>query len=354
MKKIYLLCLLVMGLSACGGEKTDLISLSGEIKGLGNDTIYLYGADRMHDRMDTLVAQNDKFSTTLSVDTLVSAFLLFGNGTEYPLFLDKGNHIEIKGSMAELATLQIGGNTFNKELTDFNQALKGLGTPSDKVLEEKAKNFIAEHPASLVSIYLLEKYFVQVPRPDLEQIQELTEHMTGELKDRPLVSALLKTMEEEEKVTEGKTAPYFRIKNAKGEEISRNTFKDKYLLIQFWASWDTLSRAENAMLRRIYKKEQKNKNFALLSISLDIDRQKWLETIKADTLKWEQVCDFAGWNSETTRQFAIRTLPANLLLSPSGRIEKKNLDEEAIQNKLKEIAEKEKEEKEKKKASRRR
>ena len=62
MKKVCLLYLLLIGLSACGGKKTDSISLSGEIKGLGNDTIYLYGADRMYDRMDTLIAEKDKFS----------------------------------------------------------------------------------------------------------------------------------------------------------------------------------------------------------------------------------------------------------------------------------------------------
>ena len=199
MKNVCLLYLLLIGLSACGGKKTDSISLSGEIKGLGNDTIYLYGADRMHDRMDTLIAEKDKFSATLSADTLVTTILLFSDGTEYPLFLNKGNKIQIKGSMAELSSLQISGNAPNKELTDFNQELKGLGTPSGKALEEKAENFITEHPASLASIYLLDKYFVQNPQPDLTQIQKLADRMTGELKDRPFMDALLKRIEEEEK-----------------------------------------------------------------------------------------------------------------------------------------------------------
>ena len=317
MKNVCLLYLLLIGLSACGGKKTDSISLSGEIKGLGNDTIYLYGADRMHDRMDTLIAEKDKFSATLSADTLVTTILLFSDGTEYPLFLNKGNKIQIKGSMAELSSLQISGNAPNKELTDFNQ--------------------------ELASIYLLDKYFVQNPQPDLTQIQKLADRMTGELKDRPFMDALLKRIEEEEKVAVGKSAPYFRLRNAEEKDISRSNFKDQYLLIQFWASWDTVSRANNAMFRRIYKKEQKNKNFALLGVSLDLDKKKWQETIKADTLKWEQVCDFSGWSGEIIKQFAIQTLPTNILLSPTGRIEGKNLDEKAIENKLKEIAEKEKE-----------
>lgn len=354
MKKVCLLYLLLIGLSACGGKKDDSINLSGEIKGLGNDTLYIYGADKMYDRMDTLVAKNNKFSVTLSADTLVSAILLFSDGTEYPLFLDKGNKIQIKGSTAELSSLQISGNAPNKELTDFNQELKGLGTPSEKALEEKAENFIIGHPSSLVSIYLLDKYFVQNSQPNLDRIKQLADRMTGGLKDRPYMEALLKRIEEEEKVAVGKTAPYFRLRNAEGKEISRNNFKDQYLLMQFWASWDTISREKNTIFRRIYKKEQKNKNFALLGISLDIDKRRWLETIKSDTLKWEQICDFSGWNGEIVKQFALQSLPANILLSPTGRIEGKNLDETAIENKLKEIEQKEKEKKEaEKKRSRR-
>ena len=239
MKKVCLLYFLLIALFACGEKKTDSISLNGEIKGLGNDTIYLYGADRMYDRMDTLIVENDKFSTTLSADTLVSTILLFSDGTEYPLFLDKGNKIQIKGSAAELSSLQISGNTPNQDLTDFNQELKGLGTPSEKALEEKAENFITKHPSSLANIYLLDKYFVQKPQPNLEQIKKLADRMTGDLKDRPYMEALLTHIEEEEKVDIGKTAPYFRIRNTEGKDINRSDFKDKYLLIQFWASWDT-------------------------------------------------------------------------------------------------------------------
>ena len=121
MKKIYLLYILLIGLSACNGKKSDNISLSGDIKGLGNDTIFLYGTDKFYDRLDTIVVKNDKFSAKLSSDTLVATTLLFSNGTEYPLFMDKGNKIEIKGSADNLTFLDINGNSANDELTAFNQ-----------------------------------------------------------------------------------------------------------------------------------------------------------------------------------------------------------------------------------------
>ena len=65
--------------------------------------------------------------------------------------------------------------------------------------------------------------------------------MTGGLKDRPYVDELLDLIQEEEKISIGKTIPYVNLPNAKGTQISRTSFKDKYLLIHFWASWDPQS-----------------------------------------------------------------------------------------------------------------
>ncbi len=346
MKNIYLAYFLLIIVSACGGKKSETVSLNGEIKGLGNDTIYIFGADKLYDCMDTLLVKDDKFSATLTPDTLVETYLLFSDGTQYPLFMDKGDKIQIKGSASEPGLLEITGNSANEELSAFLNELKGLGTLSQKVMEEKAESFINNHPASLASIYLLDKYFIQKPQHDFNQIKRLTEHMTGELKDRPAIDELLDRIQEEEKSAVGKSTPYFHLPNAKGKSISRSDFKNQYLLLQFWASWDTLSRDSNAVYRRIYKKEQKNKKFALLGISLDIDKEKWQEAIQTDTLKWEQVCDFSGWSTEPVKLFSIRGLPANILLSPSGRIEGRNLSEEAIEKKLKEIEKTEKEKKE--------
>lgn len=342
MKNIYLAYFLLVILSACGSKQTNSVSLSGEIKGLGNDTLYIYGTDKLYNRMDTLIVKEDKFSATLTTDTLVATWLQFSDGTEYPLYLNKGDKIKISGSKAALSSLEITGNRPNEDLTAFQKDLKGLGKPSEKILEQKAEAFINSHHSSLVSIYLLEKYFVQKPQPDFALIKKLTDRMTGELKDRPSIDELLNRIQEEEKVSVGNTVPYFHLRNAKGKDVSRSDFKDKYLLVHFWASWDQPSMETNAALRRIYKKEQKNKDFALWGISLDLDEKKWKEAIKEDTLSWEQTCDFSGWNTEAVKQLAIQALPSNVLLSPTGKIEGKNMSAEALEKKIKEIGQKKK------------
>ena len=342
MKKSSILILIIICLCSCG-KSSKKVSITGEIKGLGTDTLYLYGMDESFDRIDTIFAKNDKFSYTASIDTITSAFLLIDNQTEYPIFLDKGNQIKIKGDINHPEYLDINGNIYNEEFTNFQKELNSLPTPSEKDLEQKAEEFITAHHSSFVSLYLLDKYFVQKDSPDFNKIKKLIEVMTGVLQDKPYIERLNETITQAEKSEIGKYAPFFSLPNAKGEKITRSSdaFKQKSLLINFWASWnDSISQKQsNSELREIYKKYKKNKYIGMLGISLDVDKQQWKDAIKRDTLDWEQVCDFGGLNSEVAKQYSIYKIPANILLSSDGKILAKNLRGEELKKKIENIVE---------------
>ena len=343
MRKIGILFITVFYLFACKSNSTQ-ISLEGELKGLTNDTLYLYGTDALYDRIDTIYAQEGKFNYNLNVDstvidTLTATVLLINGNVEYPLFLDKGNQIKIKGNANDLSHLDIDGNEPNTSLSLFMKEQKSLGQASNKMMQEKAETFIRQHNSSLASIYLLDKYFVQIPQPDYTKIKEITESMTGALLDRPYIENISDYIDQLEKVTVGKSAPYFSLPNKKGEKLSRSAekFRDKYLLLNFWASWCDQSSETNTELKRLNKEYKRNKNFAILGISLDIDKKAWETAISKDSLNWEQVCDFTGLSSETAKQYAILTLPTNILISPTGRILARDIKGEALTNKLKEL-----------------
>ena len=358
MKKSSILILIIICLVGCkkGSNET---TITGEIKGLGTDTLYLYGMDELYDRIDTIYVENDKFSYTTSVDTITSAYLLLKNRIEYPVFLDKGNKIKIKGDTINLNFLTISGNIYNEEFTDFQKALEDPADPSEKAgeetvdkritvekantAEEMAEEFILQHHSSYVSLYLLDKYFVQKETPDFSKIKKLVEVMTGVLQDKPYIERLNETITQAEKSEIGKYAPFFSLPNAKGEKITRSSdaFKQKSLLINFWASWnDSISQKQsNSELREIYKKYKKNKYIGMLGISLDVDKQQWKDAIKRDTLDWEQVCDFGGLNSEVAKQYSIYKMPANILLSSDGKILAKNLRGEELKKKIENIVE---------------
>ena len=226
MRKIGLLFITIFCLLACKNNSSR-ISLEGEIKGLTNDTLYLYGTDALYDRIDTIYAEKGKFSYNLNIDstvidTLTTAVLLINGHVEYPVFLDKGNQITIKGNIDDLSYLDINGNEPNTSLSLFMKEQRGLGSASDKMMQEKAETFIRQHNSSLASVYLLDKYFVQTPQPDYIKIKEITEAMTGALLDRPYIENISDYIDQLEKVTVGKSAPYFSLPNEKGEKLSRS------------------------------------------------------------------------------------------------------------------------------------
>ena len=169
-EKSSILILIAICLFSCSKPSKEA-SITGEIKGLGTDTLYLYGMDELRDRIDTIFTKDDKFAYTIPVDTITPAFLLINNQIEYPIYLDKGNKIKIKGDISNPEYLHIEGNIYNQEFTAFQEDLRGLGTPSEKVLEQKAEEFIRGHHSSFVSLYLLDKYFVQKDSPDFNKIK---------------------------------------------------------------------------------------------------------------------------------------------------------------------------------------
>ena len=272
MKKSSILILIAICLFSCSKPSKEA-SITGEIKGLGTDTLYLYGMDELRDRIDTIFTKDDKFAYTIPVDTITPAFLLINNQIEYPIYLDKGNKIKIKGDISNPEYLHIEGNIYNQEFTAFQEDLRGLGTPSEKVLEQKAEEFIRGDHSSFVSLYLLDKYFVQKDSPDFNKIKKLIEVMAGVLQDKLYIERLNESISQAEKTEIGKYAPFFSLPNVKGEKISRTSenLKKKNLLINFWASWgDSIANQNsNAELREIYKKYKKNKYIAMLGISLD-------------------------------------------------------------------------------------
>ena len=125
--------------------------------------------------------------------------------------------------------------------------------------------------------------------------------------------------------------------DTEGKKISRNAFKNQYLLIHFWASWDAASRQSNKEdLRPLYESLKKEQKLALLGISLDMDRQAWQDAIRHDGLDWTQACDLKGWETDAVKRLNLTGLPSNILVNSKGRIMGINLTPDEVKEKIEE------------------
>ncbi|WP_316814534.1 TlpA disulfide reductase family protein [Pedobacter nyackensis] len=136
----------------------------------------------------------------------------------------------------------------------------------------------------------------------------------------------------------GVMAPDFTLPTANGKPVRLKDVvaKNKVVLLDFWASWCGPCRAENPNIVKAYEK-YKDKGFAIISISLDTDRKKWLQAVEEDKVPWLQVSDLTQ-RAVVARDYGVRGIPHLVLIGQDGKvITSRNIRGEELHKKLESI-----------------
>ena len=127
----------------------------------------------------------------------------------------------------------------------------------------------------------------------------------------------------------GDTIPSITLKSSNNKEINITSFKGKYVLIDFWASWCAPCRLGNKKLVKLHNEITSDK-IEIIGISIDTDTNKWLKAIEKDKIKFTQLIDSKGFDAETAVQLGVDALPSKYLFNEEGILIAKNPSEEEI------------------------
>ena len=358
---VYLFAAGTMALAACSSDPA--YKISGTVEGIADgETIYLQEAQgRELIKLDSAVVANGAFTFNGRQDAAVNRYITYtpaeGKRIMADFFLENGNIAVALGEESKVSgttnndiyqAYKNESGALNKEmralyekskvedLTDEQKAeLEKQMEELDAKLNDLTYNTIDANITNPVGIHLWPGNSYSM---ELAQLQALAAKVPAEYQSNERIAKLLQRIEVLAKTAVGQKFTDFTLPDPEGNpmKLSDIIAKNKYTLIDFWASWCGPCRREMPNVVAAYK-EYNKKGFGIVGVSLDNDADKWKAAIKEMGMTWDHMSDVKGWQCEGAALYGVNSIPATVLVAQDGTIIERNLRGEAIKEKLAEL-----------------
>lgn len=362
-----MLCFVLLLSVACNRGNGTVIK--GEISNL--EYPYILSSYLSVDSLviDTIsVNTKGKFSYKVNIDTLTS-FSIYMNQFEGAsvVFADKGEKITVKGDALLPDLIKVNGNQINDDLTTFKKENKdlleqrgqlllnlhldrqldpvgsnGVNTlaRNDEVanlnllnheLMLNAEDYIKENPTKLSSLILISNFFMNSDNP--AALERVLGYIDEEISELSIARRLFSFSEKLNRSAEGAQIPYFQLTDIDSVSVNSYDFNGKYLLMSFISTYGTESRETVELLKNEYE-ELNTDSVEFISVYIDTDIYP-IEYLEQDSIPWIVVPENRGWGSDIVDNLNVQYIPFNLLVSPDGTIQMRNIPAQDVSEEIK-------------------
>ena len=397
--------ILLVLFTSCAEKNINYYSINGSGVTSG-DTLYLYGLDCRYEYIDTILADNDgNFKHEIYADTVFPLSLIMPTGEALVLYAEPTLEATIFPDSTQQDTIdcvqqdtldcaqQDTLNCIQQDTLDcaqqdtldciqqdtldciqqdtldcaqqkkwcikggkLQQAYDSMVTRIEKLSPtrtfQEIDSFVSHNPMSEINIMLLRRYLVESPSPSNRDIREILNKLGGKLNDNDYIIYVRELLDKKRLAS---TIIYSSIPSFNftaiddSTRINNSRYKNKFLVINFWASWDSLSSEHVKQMTGLIEKHRRD-TLMMLNVSLDHDTAMWRQKVSADTILGDNVCDLEIWNNNLVKRYGVSSLPYSVLVNPKSlnisyntTPEKLNLSLDSIINAFKEEKKKEEE-----------